>query len=236
MMVITWLIRPSTANPWMRRNEHLKHHQLSGTEEDIEEKFLGNGRKWGLLRFMMISDLVVAAIVLMVNTKSSSERYKLLSLSTKSFTPFAIVYSLIWYSFLLFHLLNLLLIGSPIIWSEKTINIMNFINISTVIIVGPNMLWSFCLHFITSNLHYHGDNERGNVVQETQILNPWWLWPMNFFCVNFGGTHAIHHFVVNEPFYIRQLSAPVAYKIMKEMGVRFNDFGTFRRANRWGKI
>jgi len=38
--------------------------------------------------------------------------------------------------------------------------------------------------------------------------------------------------VVKEPFYIRQMTASVAHKVMREMGVRFNDFGTFARANR----
>ena len=50
---------------------------------------------------------------------------------------------------------------------------------------------------------------------------------------NFGSSHAIHHFVVKEPFYIRQLTVPFAHRVMREMGVRFNDFGTFARANRW---
>lgn len=39
--------------------------------------------------------------------------------------------------------------------------------------------------------------------------------------------------MVKEPFYIRQLTVPVAHKVMREMGVRFNDFGTFGRANRF---
>jgi hypothetical protein len=39
--------------------------------------------------------------------------------------------------------------------------------------------------------------------------------------------------VVKEPFYIRQLTVPVGHKVMREMGVRFNDFGTFARANRF---
>jgi fatty acid desaturase len=53
------------------------------------------------------------------------------------------------------------------------------------------------------------------------------------FCFNFGSSHGIHHFVVKEPFYIRQMTVPVAHKVMREMGVRFNDFGTFARANRF---
>ncbi|MOA18509.1 hypothetical protein D3C78_1388310 [compost metagenome] len=39
--------------------------------------------------------------------------------------------------------------------------------------------------------------------------------------------------MVKEPFYIRQMTASVAHKVMREMGVRFNDIGTFARANRW---
>ena len=39
--------------------------------------------------------------------------------------------------------------------------------------------------------------------------------------------------MVKEPFYIRQLTVPVAHKVMREMGVRFKDFGTFGRANRF---
>lgn len=38
---------------------------------------------------------------------------------------------------------------------------------------------------------------------------------------------------MKEPFYIRQMTAPVAHRVMREMGVRFNDIGTFARANRW---
>ena len=57
--------------------------------------------------------------------------------------------------------------------------------------------------------------------------------PLQAFCFNFGSTHGIHHFAVKEPFYIRQMTTPVAHEVMREMGVRFNDYGTFARANRW---
>ena len=99
--------------------------------------------------------------------------------------------------------------------------------------MGPNMLRTFCLHFISSNMHYYGDVEPRNIIQQTQVLNAWWLAPMQLFCFNFGSTHAIHHFVVKEPFYIRQATAKRAHAVMRENGVRFNDMGTFRRANRY---
>jgi hypothetical protein len=70
-------------------------------------------------------------------------------------------------------------------------------------------------------------------MQQTQVLNKWYFLPFQIFCFNFGSTHAIHHFVVSETFYIRQLTASKAHKVMKEQGVRFNDLGAFGRANRY---
>ncbi|MFP6663917.1 MAG: hypothetical protein VCC00_06950 [Deltaproteobacteria bacterium] len=57
--------------------------------------------------------------------------------------------------------------------------------------------------------------------------------PLQAFCANFGSTHSIHHFYVPEPFYMRQLSAAAAHRILRENGVRFNDIDSMRRANRY---
>jgi hypothetical protein len=38
---------------------------------------------------------------------------------------------------------------------------------------------------------------------------------------------------VNETFYVRQLTANKAHKVMKEQGVRFNDISSIARANRF---
>ena len=81
-------------------------------------------------------------------------------------------------------------------------------------------------------MHYYGDVEDGNILQQTQVFNPWWLWPAQLFCCNFGTTHAIHHFVPGDPFYIRQMTTSTAHEAMRENGVRFNDLGSFSRANR----
>ena len=86
---------------------------------------------------------------------------------------------------------------------------MRVVDFLTVVLIGPNVLRSFCLHFVSSNMHYYGDVEDGNFMQQTQVLNPWWMLPLQLFCFNFGSTHAIHHFVVRDPFYIRQWLAPV---------------------------
>jgi hypothetical protein len=140
----------------------------------------------------------------------------------------------VWHSFLAFHAVDgaAALVGHPVAWSAGLVRAMHWVDVLTVVWVAPNVLRTFSLHFVTSNMHYYGDVEDGNVMQQTQVLNPWWLWPLQLFCFNFGSTHAIHHFVVKEPFYVRQITAPAAHRVMRQMGVRFNDFGTFRRANR----
>src|SRR5262249_15127832 len=151
------------------------------------------------------------------------------------YTPLGLISWGLWYAFLGFHGASGIgsLMGRGIDWSALTVTRMHWVDLLVVTWVAPNVLRTFCLHFVTSNMHYFGDVESGNVLLQTQVLNPWWLLPAQLFCFNFGSTHAIHHFVVKEPFYLRQMTAPVAHAVMREMGVRFNDFGTFRRGNRY---
>ena len=100
-----------------------------------------------------------------------------------------------------------------------------------VVIIAPNFLRSACLNLVTSYMHYYG-NVR-NLLQQTQVIKGWFMWPFNLFCFNFSGTHSIHHFVIQQPFYLRQMVAESAHKLMKENGVRFNDFSTFNQGNRF---
>ena len=235
MMGLVWLARPSTINPWIRRHLHLNHHKVSGTETDMEERAITNGEPWGFARLLMVGDNVMSAFIRMLRAKTGAHKFSILKRSLKVYAPLALVHWGAWYVFLGFHGANGIawLMGSPIEWSATTLSVMQVIDIAAVVIIGPNVLRTFCLHFISSNMHYYGDVEPGNVLQQCQVLNPWWLWPLQAFCFNFGSSHGIHHFVVKEPFYIRQLTVPVAHKVMREMGVRFNDFGTFGRANRF---
>jgi hypothetical protein len=66
------------------------------------------------------------------------------------------------------------------------------------------------------------------------VLSSRLLWPLQAFCFNFGATHIIHHYVVRQPFYVRQLVAAAAHAEMFRQGVRHNDFGTIARNNRAG--
>ncbi len=235
MIGLVWLARPSTINPWIRRHLHLNHHKVSGTETDMEERAITNGETWGIARFLMVGDNMMSSFIRMLRAKTWALKFNIVKRTLRVYAPLALLNWGAWYVFLGFHAANGIasLMGAPIAWSAQTLEVMSVINIAVVVLVGPNVLRTFCLHFVSSNMHYYGDVELGNVMQQCQVLNPWWLWPMQAFCFNFGSSHGIHHFVVKEPFYVRQMTVPVAHKVMAQMGVRFNDFGTFGRANRF---
>ncbi|HVK99368.1 MAG TPA: fatty acid desaturase [Dongiaceae bacterium] len=230
MLAIGLAARPTTVRPWVRRAAHLNHHQNSGTEEDIEERAITNGQHWGLLRLIMLIDLPFTILMHTLAQKGWRQKLWYVGYVGGALFPQGIVAWSLWYICLGFHLANVLL--SPV-WSETTLTVMHYVDIAVVVWVAPNILRTFCLNFMSSNMHYYGDIERGNVIQETQVLNAWWLFPLQLFSFNVGATHGIHHFVVREPFWIRQMTMKTAHRVMKECGVRFNDFGSFSRANRW---
>ena len=246
MMAGVYLFRPFTVNPWVRRHLHFHHHKNSGTPTDIEERGITNGEKWGLKRLLMVGDNMFA--IYLRGAKYATEPYRLYRqgkvskadlknfrlISLLSYQPLGYVSHALWHGFIVFHLANAVawLFGAQIPWPTWLLAQMPWVNTLAVVLFAPNALRTFCLHFISSNMHYYGDNKPGVIVEQCQVLNVWWLIPLQLFCFNFGSTHAIHHFVVRDPFYIRQMTAKRAHVVLKENGVRFNDLGTFRRANR----
>jgi len=247
MMLGVWVFRPMTINPWLRRDIHFHHHRVSGTKTDIEERGLTNGEPWNFRRLITIADLVFGGILRgniirkdVINAVKSGEITKEQALVFKKvkiygMLPFSILLYLVWYFFLAHYTIHLLSSIFNLNYQSPAIVEAQFkwINPLVFILILPNLFRMYCLHFITSNMHYYGDVESGNIMQQTQVLNKWYFVPMQLFCCNFGSTHAIHHFVVNETFYVRQFTAAKAHKIMKEQGVRFNDIASFGRANRF---
>lgn len=245
MLALVWLARPNTISPWARRRLHLHHHKHSGSESDLEERGISNGMPWGIKRILVISDQLMTIylrpwqmyqmIRIFIGQQPEKERKSVLISQLTGFFPLSFIYYGLWYVFVIYHLSNAIapMLGQSIYWSQSLVQAMPIINILAVVWVIPNFIRSFSLQFISSNMHYYGDIDSRDVIKQTQVLKPWWLVPFQIFCCNFGATHAIHHFVVREPFYIRQMTAKTAYKVMKEVGVRFNDIGTFKRINRW---
>jgi len=235
MMLLVWLFRPTAINPWVRRRLHLLHHKTSGTSDDIEEKGIGNGMAYGPLRFFIMFDTLTGNLVKVMFKDKNGKRFNhVIKIMLVNF-PLPLICAFIWYSFLGIHLLDLTrqLFDFQWVWSEGLIQALPLLQPWIIMVILPAYLRSCCLNFISSSMHYYGDVK--SLMQQTQVLNAWYLWPLQLFCFNFGSTHGIHHFVVSEPFYIRQFTAHTAHKIMKEQGVRFNDLETFRRANRFDR-
>ena len=247
MLALVWLARPNTISPWARRRMHLHHHKYSGTESDLEERGISNGMPWGIKRILVMSDQLMSVylrpiqmfkmIESFVAKQPEKERILTRVMNIVGFLPLSIMYYALCYMFFVYHGFNFVsaLFGYEVLWSVTWVELMPLVNFMAVVWVLPNYIRSFSLQFVSSNMHSYGDIDPRDVIKQTQVLNPWWMVPFQLFCCNFGSTHAIHHFVVKEPFYIRQMTAKTAHKVMKEVGVRFNDIGTFKRVNRWGE-
>ena len=242
MLFFVWFFRPLTLNPWIRRYWHNYHHQHSGQVIDIEERGVTNGEKWSLLRLLITPDLVLGFLLRFRKIRreikeehkkgnfSNKDMKKLQQTILVGLLPFGIPLTVLFYIWFGYHLVSFFNVfdiskHSTIQYAEGIISPLMFV------FVIPNFIRQFCLHFITSNMHYYGDVEDGNLMQQTQVLNVWWTWPFQLFCFNFGSTHSIHHFVVNETFYNRQLIMRKAHEIMKKGGVPFNDIQSFSRNN-----
>lgn len=251
LLLLGWIARPSTINPWARRHFHFHHHKVSGTRSDLEERSITNGEVWGVRRFLMLVDSMLAVVLRPATVARYSALYIREAEQPRTpreirraalgkmflYMPLGHICWGTWHAFVLFHAVSLggQWLGQPVAWPEWVHGAMLWVNAATVCWVGPNVLRTFCLHFVSSNMHYYGDIDKGNVMQQCQVWTHPVFWPVQLFCFNFGSTHAIHHFVVGQPFYVRQMIAGEAHDVMRRMGVRFNDFGSFRRANRWGE-
>lgn len=248
MLSLGWLARASTINPFVRRKLHLHHHKFSGTESDLEERGITNGERWGLRRLLMTGDNLLAVYLRPLTMIRAVKAYvraqkpatpaaaKAIAHEQRyGYFPLGVIYYTLFHTWVATHTLLLIapLFGLPVTLPGSLQAALDGLDVFGVVYMLPSLLRTFCLHFISSNMHYYGDVQTNNPLQQTQVLNAWWLLPFQLFCFNFGSTHAIHHFVVKETFYVRQLTARRAHAVMREVGVRFNDIGTFRRANRY---
>lgn len=230
LFTIGWLLRPNMLNPWIRKTIHLHHHRASGTKTDVEEIAATNGAPMGIRRILMMNGRLARRLLSRRPARAFAIDGVKIHHSWRD-VPVAIYEGLavIW-------LLSGALRGGfaisghapPQAWLSSAYGALDYLG---GILVLPCALRNFALMFMTSNNHYHGDVT--NLLEETQVLNHWLFLPFNLLCFNFGGTHTIHHFVVNQPFYVRQWIAPRVYATLRENGVRFNDLATFGRANRY---
>ena len=240
MMLGVYLFRPISLNPWIRKYWHHFHHQHSGMPFDIEERGITNGDRFSILRLMVLPDLLLSGILRMPRLRkeilieynkgnlSKNDLRLIIRTVLIGLLPFGVPLTTLWYAFVVLHVLQWM--GYPI---PQFDSFLSWINPLVVLLVVPNLIRQFALHFVSSNMHYNGDVEHGNVIQQVQVFTPWWSYPLQWFCFFFGATHAIHHFVVNEPFYLRQFTRKKAQKVLINNGVRLNDVRNIRFANRY---
>ena len=226
MMFFVWAFRGNVPHGWYRRKIHLHHHGASGTPTDVEERLVGLGMPWGLRRFVVSVDGLMSVLLngRQLGRDIPDFRRRALALACLPFYP---LFLLVLFSFIIYHAAILLGV-TP---SAAMEHVYPWLDLLAIAWVFPNYLRQAALQIVSSNCHYYDDV--GNITEETQVLRPFYLWPLQLFCFNFGTTHSFHHYVVEQPFYIRQLITSWVLPVMRKYGVRENDAGTFWRANRY---
>lgn len=227
MFFVIWFLKQGL-NPWYRRGIHLKHHRHSGQTIDIEERLIGLGLPLGLTRLIVAlhppgSLLVFARIK---REAPDFQPWKLFFLSLPTYAPFVLLtYAAVIYGVCAVGWGDPFLVLPEAAWPV--------VRDLGVLLILPNTLRQFCLVVMSTYSHYYEDIPAGAVFYQNQILRGWYIWPFQLFCFNFGATHIIHHYVVNQPFYLRQMVASASLAAMTAQGVRVNDLGIVGRANRW---
>jgi fatty acid desaturase len=231
MFSVIWFCKLSL-NPWYRRGIHLKHHRVSGQKTDIEERLIGIGLPFGFLR-LLVAIHPIGGLFLFRRIKRDAPDFQPLRLVILSL-PTYLLFLVIWEVFFGYVRVqegwalardpfrHLPAWGWP--WARDL----------TVLLLLPNVLRQCCLVLMSSYSHYYEDIPERDVFFQNQILRNWMLFPFQLFCFNFGATHIIHHYVIHQPFYLRQMVAQAAHAEMQRQGTRINDLDTVVRANRWG--
>jgi len=232
MFFFIWITKWSI-NPWFRKIIHLRHHILSGQTEDIEERLIGLGLPFNLSRIFVSSYPLTAGVLFPILAKDNRRAFsRIFSVIINIPTAFPMAVLLHLYLGYL-RLFSGLTFGQYDPVHNLPLWFWPYVRNFMVISILPNILRQTSLNYLASYSHYYGDIPKHNPYYQNQILNHWILFPFQFFCFNFGATHIIHHFVANQPFYIRQWLAPKALDKLEKHGIRKNDFDIVRRDNRY---
>ncbi|MEL6349424.1 MAG: fatty acid desaturase [Myxococcota bacterium] len=207
-------------DPWSRRRIHLLHHRVSGQRDDIEERLIGLGMPMGFWR-LLLTIIPASSVVIIPGVVRGLHRAH-----TRQPTPRPR-----WQS--LAAGLSQVFVGAPLVILPAAIFGNPLAITLATLWVLPNIIRHTSIALISSSSHYYGDIPENAIDFQNQILDHWVTWPLQLFCFNFGATHVIHHYVVHQPFYIRQMVAPRVRQRMLDAGIRRNDLGTVHRANRY---
>jgi fatty acid desaturase len=232
MFFVIWWVKMSIP-PWYRKIIHLRHHIVSGQKEDIEERLIGLGLPLRMLRWLITFNPLASALIFDDLKKDNGEDFnklKVTLLSAPTVIPFCVLLHLLICYVRLFLGLTFTSYDPALLLPMW---LWPYVRDIAVILILPNVLRQACLNLIASYSHYYGDIPTKNVYYQNQIIDHWSMWPLQLFSFNFGATHVIHHYVPNQPFYLRQMLAPKATEELLNNGVRRNDFNIIFRKNRF---
>jgi len=230
MFGVIWLLK-FHGNPWWRKDIHHWHHRVSGQTNDIEERILGLGIEPGLRRLGVNSHPVGFMTELLSIKAAAGDKFDLHAMVDRNVTvvPLVIMQKLFLPTLLAMYLMSEETAAaygiSTYVWP--------FVRDFTVLVLLPMVLRAGSLNAMSTGSHYYGDIPSHNAYFQNQILDHWSVLPFQMFCWFFGATHIIHHYIPNQPFYLRSLISKNVFEFMQEKGVRKNDWGIIRRANRW---
>jgi hypothetical protein len=197
---------------------HLRHHRVSGQPDDVEERLLGLGHPSVLLRvltsFLPFFTVVFYGRGLLRDApdwrplRSSGDPLRWLA-------PLDILFGL-----------------SPLLLPVLAFAGHAWASTAFVVWCAPNLVRHGSLALLSSYSHYYGNVPAHDITAQNQILRHWALLPLQVFAFGFGATHIIHHYYVQQPFYLRHRVRYAAWKALEAHGTPVNDFGVLWRANR----
>lgn len=221
VLATIWLAK-GNLDPWTRGHMHRWHHIVSGQDEDIEERLIGSGMAYGVLR-AFVTFLPAASIIVRPRLKRAVRA----RVAAGGRGPDPRAYSNTWPLLLG----NIVVFTAPFWLLGAYIAGQAWAGSVLLLWVLPNLVRHAAIVTMSSNSHYVGI-DRGDVVQQNQILDHPMFLPLQLLCWNFGATHVLHHFLVRQPFWRRTLVFSSVREVLVDNGVPANDLGTFGRANR----
>jgi len=174
MFFVIWFCKLSL-NPWYRRGIHLKHHLVSGQKADIEERLIGLGLPFDLLR-LFVTIHPMGGLLLFRGIKRDVPDFQPLRLALLSMPTYTL-FLVIWESFSGYVRIHqgwapsfdpahfLPAWGWP--WARDL----------AVLLVLPNVLRQSCLVLMSSYSHYYEDIPERDIFFQNQILNRWGFIP-----------------------------------------------------------
>jgi len=181
MFFFIWIAKLH-GNPWYRREMHLKHHIVSGQIDDAEERLIGLGLPFGLLRLAVSTHPFGALII----TKEVSKDAKWLDIQRMNLSSAPVAFSFFGLNklFILYGIFMLIFGNDYSIYLP--IKHWYWIKGVNILICLPNIMRHACIAIMSNCSHYYGDIPEKSVFYQNQILDHWILFPFQFFCVNFG--------------------------------------------------